>query len=311
MAVTEDLNKRIADLLRRRPEAGPPPERGRPRPPRVSGVPVSPPAAQPVEAIAVPPVPDGATLRDVLPAEGPANELGGFWLCRRRVVELLPAAPDLAARTKGLLTETQRADLLDPALVPLLGMAPAELLFLDLETAGLSAAPLFLIGVLRLSGEGMLVEQYLARDYAEEAPMLWGFADATQGVGALVTFNGKSFDVPYIRDRMTYYHLPWAEEFAHVDLLHVSRRRWKGVLPNCKLQTLERHVCGRARLDDLPAGLIPERYHDFVETQEAATMAPILHHNWLDLVTMVEVLNELLDPPGEGRPADRGGDETA
>lgn len=44
----------------------------------------------------------------------------------------------------------------------------------------------------------------------------------------LVTFNGKSFDWPMIRDRLKM-HTPGQSEvfpdLAHVDLLHHSRRR--------------------------------------------------------------------------------------
>jgi len=61
---------------------------------------------------------------------------------------------------------------------------------------------------------------------------------------AWVTFNGKSFDVPSLRLRYAFHRLsaPLPEE--HVDLLHIARRHFRGVLPDCKLRTLERRVCG-------------------------------------------------------------------
>ena len=75
----------------------------------------------------------------------------------------------------------------------------------------------------------------------------------------------------------------------HCDLLHHARRRWKGLLPNCKLQTLERYVCRRYRTSDLAGALVPAAYHDFVRTGETRHLDEILHHNALDLVTLVQL----------------------
>ena len=76
----------------------------------------------------------------------------------------------------------------------------------------------------------------------------------------------------------------------HLDLLGESRRAWRGGLPNCKLQTLEYHICHRTRTDDIPGHLIPEAYHSYVRTGDAAEMIQVIEHNLLDLVTMVDLL---------------------
>ena len=57
----------------------------------------------------------------------------------------------------------------------------------------------------------------------------------------LVTFNGKSFDVPFVRERAVAHRLTPPPHLTHVDLLHASRRRWRDRVPNCKLTTLERN----------------------------------------------------------------------
>ena len=80
----------------------------------------------------------------------------------------------------------------------------------------------------------------------------------------------------------------------HFDLLHHSRRRWKHVLPNCKLQTLERYLCGRARQGDIPGSEIPAAYHEFVRSGDARQMGDILHHNALDLVTLLQVSLQMI-----------------
>ena len=83
-------------------------------------------------------------------------------------------------------------------------------------------------------------------------------------------------------------------ELIHCDLLHHSRRRWKDKLPDCKLQTLERHICRRHRTDDIPGREIPSAYHDFVRSGDAWLIRSVLHHNALDLVTLLQLSMLLL-----------------
>ena len=84
--------------------------------------------------------------------------------------------------------------------------------------------------------------------------------------------------------------LPFAWDPAHLDLLHACRRVWKEVLPDCRLQTLERHVCRRARADDIPGQMIPDAYHEYVRTDNAWQIVEVLRHNLLDLVTLADLL---------------------
>ncbi len=175
-------------------------------------------------------------------------------------------------------------------------VAPEDLLFVDLETTGLGSSPLFLIGTLTWEGEELVARQYLARHYGEEAAVTKLFADLMRTKRLLVTFNGKSFDLPYVRVRAAAHRIRLGPELLHFDLLHVCRRHWKGRLPNCKLQTLELHVCGRARTGDIPGSEIPDAYHAYVRTENAAALVDILHHNLLDLVTMAELLTRLPSP---------------
>jgi uncharacterized protein YprB with RNaseH-like and TPR domain len=180
-------------------------------------------------------------------------------------------------------------------------MLPGELLFMDIETTGLScASPLFLIGTLQYHEDSLLVRQFLARDYSEEPGVNALFAESLARAGALVTFNGKSFDMPYIVARAAANGVEMATGVPHLDLLPESRRQWRRQLPNCKLQTLEFHVCGRQRTGDIPGSQIPDAYHRFVRTSDASQMAAIIEHNALDLLTMVDLVCHLGRKPREG-----------
>lgn len=173
---------------------------------------------------------------------------------------------------------------------------PQATLLMDLETCGLAGSSLFLIGVLREIEGRLAVELLLARTYAEEQAVLASFWQLAEQHRVLMTFNGKSFDWPMVVDRANRYrmfvgHKP--PQMLHVDLLHHSRRRWSKQLPDCKLQTLERHICGRGRTGDIPGSQIPAAYQRYVTAKVHDEMDAILMHNAIDLVTLLDLAMRL------------------
>ena len=230
-------------------------------------------------------------------AGGPAGG-GAYWLLRRPVDGLCQNAERLTREYVAVLKGArQRFDeIVASAEMCLASQAdPTDLLFMDLETCGFSGSPIFLAGMLAYDGRRLEVRQCLARDYSEEPAVLDAFLSRLARAKLLVTFNGKAYDMTMIRDRSAFHGLAMPDPAApHLDLLHEARRHLKGQLPNCRLQTLERHFCGRLRVDDIPGSMIPQAYHQFVDTGDARDMRHILHHNLLDLITMVELLVALL-----------------
>jgi uncharacterized protein YprB with RNaseH-like and TPR domain len=175
---------------------------------------------------------------------------------------------------------------------------PEDICYLDLETTGLSMAPLFLVGLMYSSGDDLVVDQLFARDYTEERAVLVHTEDTLKRFGVLVTFNGIRFDIPFLEERMVYAGLELARVPVHVDLLPVARRVLKKRTPNHKLQTLERYLCNRKRVGDVPGSEIPGVYHDYVRTQDAGDIAGVFHHNRLDLLTMLQLVTVFLSRSG-------------
>jgi hypothetical protein len=115
------------------------------------------------------------------------------------------------------------------------------------------------------------------------------------GFAFCVTFNGKSFDMPYIRERAKYNKVELKAVPEQFDLLHHARRMWKHRLPNCKLVTLEWHILGRSRPGDVSSWEVPCIYHEFVHTEDATKLKGVLRHNLIDVVSMAELLIRLAE----------------
>lgn len=229
-----------------------------------------------------------------LTAERRAGETGAHWRLRW-AAESLPASPEMAATLADAVGRSVGAGLHED-FGPLTGAGAEDLLFFDTETLGLGNSGVFLIGCLTLADGELAVEQLFAQDYSEEAAILRAFAGRAEGRGVLVSFNGKSFDMPLLSCRAGVWRvdLAAAENLHHLDLLYECRRRWGGTLPDCRLQTIEAALSGRGRVGDVPGWQIPAVYHEFVARGDARPLGPILQHNMLDLVAMGEILVECL-----------------
>jgi hypothetical protein len=165
-------------------------------------------------------------------------------------------------------------------------------LCLDLETLGLTAAPIFLMGLLHLGPEGWHAHQFLARDYSEEQAVLEAAVPALAEAACLLTYNGRTFDWPFLADRRRLHLLPPLRQPPHLDLLPVARRRYRGVLPSCGLDCVEREVLGLERVGDVPGREIAELYHRAVATGQPELLAPVLQHNLLDLLSLACLAGE-------------------
>ena len=172
-------------------------------------------------------------------------------------------------------------------------IAPQEVLFLDLETTGLGMTPVFLVGTMECVDDGFAFRQYFARDYSEEMSIVSAISRRLEDMRMLVTFNGKTFDLPFLRNRAVATGVQFGEPQSHLDLLHEARRVYREELPNCRLQTLEARICGRTRDDDIPGSEIPEAYHEYVRTGNANKIDVILLHNLYDLLTMADLMNRM------------------
>lgn len=179
-----------------------------------------------------------------------------------------------------------------------------EALFLDLETTGLSGGAgtcAFMVGMGHYHQGNFVVEQAFLEDFAQEPALLWLVAQRIARARALVSFNGKCFDVPMLATRFVLSRMQVdILGLPHLDLLFPARRVWKGRFPDCRLGTLEERVLGVPRDLDVPGEEIPERYFRYLRNRDPGPLVPVFFHNLLDILTLATLpvhLAGLLDHP--------------
>jgi uncharacterized protein len=172
--------------------------------------------------------------------------------------------------------------------------ADGPVMFLDLETTGLSGGAgtvAFLVGIGFFENGAFRTRQFLLPGFASERALLHAVAECLGEAGCLVTYNGKTFDLPVMETRWLFHRQPLAwTDLTHLDMLHVSRRLWRarGDDPeaSCRLVFLERDLFGVERVGDVPGIEIPGRYFDYIRYGDAELLEPVLHHNRLDLLSL-------------------------
>lgn len=241
------------------------------------------------------------------------NLLGGEWQDsedgRTFVVERRAAPDGCHGRVSiGDLAERhRRAGIFAPMLS---SGAPARppFLFFDLETTGLSGGAgtlACLVGCGSFDDDGTFVtRQYLLTEFSDEPRMLGAVARDLTRAGALVSFNGKSFDAPVLETRYLFHRLAWpGAQLPHIDVLHPSRRFWHDSSDQhstCSLVALEEELLGVRRLADVSGFEIPGRYFQFVRSGDPRPLAAVLEHNRHDLLSLAGLSARLLGLIAEG-----------
>ena len=247
--------------------------------------------------------------------DGPyfANVLAGEWVESRDGAVLIVDRYYAGNRMHGRVRLGDCVETIESGLEQLLVMGRAwpgrdprpytsRLCFFDLETTGLAGGAgtqAFLIGCAIIEDGGIRVRQYLLPGFQHERALLSLVARWLPAQGTLVSFNGRSFDIPLIETRYMLHRLTFPfGEMPHLDMLHPARRLWKQrptiAAPmlddeSCKLSVLERHLAGYHRIGDVAGFEIPSRYFRFIRMGDAHGLEAVLEHNRIDLISLALV----------------------
>lgn len=175
-----------------------------------------------------------------------------------------------------------------------------RLAFLDTETTGLAGGTgtyAFLVGVGVLDEERFTIHQFFMRDLHEEPALIHALGELFDRLEAVVSFNGKSFDLPLLETRFIMARQPpRLIDAPHLDLLPPARRFWKYRLASCALSSLETEILGVQRLqDDVPGWLIPILYREYIQSGDARRMPSIFYHNAQDILSLVTLAARMCD----------------
>jgi uncharacterized protein len=170
-------------------------------------------------------------------------------------------------------------------------------IFIDLETTGLSGGAgtvAFLVGCGYFDLGAFQVRQFLLTSYTSERALLAAVAEFFDAADLIVTYNGKTFDVPVMETRWLFHRMEMPlDGVPHFDTLHAARRLWKPRADDsesgCRLVELERALFDVRRVGDVPGNEIPARFFRFLRSGDPRPLEPVLEHNRLDLVSLAAV----------------------
>jgi len=193
------------------------------------------------------------------------------------------------------------------------GLDLTRAVFLDTETTGLAGGAgtcPFLVGLGYLEGDRFKVRQLFMRDYPEEPALLDELARFLGRFESLVTYNGKTFDVPLLESRFILSRLRFPiGELPHFDLLHPARNLWRARLESCRLVELEYALLGFEREGDVPGELIPALYFDYLRSGDASRMPGVFVHNRNDIVSLAALAVHASELVEEGSEPDHPVDD--
>ena len=166
-------------------------------------------------------------------------------------------------------------------------------LFIDLETTGLSGGTgviPFNVGMGYYRHDKFIVGQYFLGEMAEEERMIQELEEFFKEMDfqSVVTYNGKSFDIPLLETRFILHRRPFLlSELPHLDFLFPARRLWSHKYESCRLFHLALKVVQTGRTEDIPSAEIPWRYFQYLQTGNYDLIEPILYHNQEDILSLL------------------------
>ncbi len=168
-----------------------------------------------------------------------------------------------------------------------------EILFIDIETTGLSlkTSDLYLIGAAYKAGNDWNIIQFLALSVADEKQVLSAFSDFSKGFKKLVHFNGDRFDIPFLKAKYEKYDLsdPTADMDSFDLYKQVKNYKKQLGLPDCKQKTIELYL-GIDRQDQYDGGKLIPVYNTFVQKRDEESKRLLLLHNFEDVKGMFGLL---------------------
>ena len=184
-------------------------------------------------------------------------------------------------------------------------------LFIDIETLGLYDSPIIIVGLGFYEKEVYNIRQYFARGLEEEIAICEQLkTEVFPNFSCFISYNGKSFDIPYLANRLLYYfdenpmifeddppYKCFNTKYGHIDLYHNCRRQFKGEFSNYGLTTIEQELLNWKRKNELPSNLVGLCYRKYLNDPKkyVGLIKECIDHNYYDMYSMPFIYEKLLN----------------
>lgn len=166
-----------------------------------------------------------------------------------------------------------------------INLAPNQYIF-DIETTGLSPkfSKVILIGIVYNEGNNTVITQFFAHNVSEEEELLLAFIDVVKNFDSHITFNGVSFDIPFLNYRLNKHNIDFSlSKDVDIDILRcIKPFKERLSISDCKLKTVEKYL-DIHRCDTISGKESVDMYKDFEETGDISLRDKILLHNYDDI----------------------------
>lgn len=162
--------------------------------------------------------------------------------------------------------------------------------FLDIETTGLSAYTgcIYLIGVAEIKDGTVTFTQWFSERLSEEKEILSAFSDWIKGADRIFTYNGTTFDIPFLKSCLNhYYKKDFSDNFIHKDY-YKTAQLLHPILGFPKLSQKEvENYFGIERTDPYTGGELVKVYEDYLVSPNEKAFSALLLHNKEDLKNLI------------------------
>jgi len=167
----------------------------------------------------------------------------------------------------------------------LIDIPPNHFVF-DIETTGLNStySKVILIGIMFNQNNKTIIKQFFANTEDDEKELLLSFVDSIKNYKNHITFNGLTFDIPFLNNRLKKHNINFSIcKNNDIDILKLIKPfKEKLSLSDCKLKTIEKYL-GIYREDTISGKESVDLYKDYTLNQDINLKEKILLHNYEDI----------------------------
>lgn len=213
--------------------------------------------------------------------------LGGEWIHRSSIMRFVHSEP-FPDTTLDILPRILWKDLNK-------SLKLSDIAFLDIETTGNNMGVgtfAFLVGVCYIKANTLFAEQYLLTSIDSEDMLLTVVKGILSRFKFFASYNGRSFDIPFLIGRYQYHQISPPQLNLHIDLYHLTKRIFASP-GGYRLTEIENYLLRRGRDVDLPSSLVPHAFFRFIKSGDTRTLRLAISHNRYDITSLPLLLTRL------------------